>query len=258
MEGSRFNSNVKNADTLFIRNRTEFYFMKKIGVYSLILSLGFFVAECNLTPASAQGGTRIQNDVVQKSVWHTAPREIQIIDERPVVKDFREAPQAGGSIELPSGPPGSLGSVGGNGAGALGGGSGASIPGSGLPLPGSGPGYVGSRAAIPGSGLALPGSGGYRASASGLPKSGFGGSNIPARGMGPGHLLPGVNHGGLGKMYQPTASAPRGVSVNPKPTSGNASTPVATYSGGYGQGTGPAFGGSSSQTSTAVRGSLLK
>jgi len=237
---------------------------KKIGVYSLILSLGFSVAECNLTPASAQGGPRIQKDVIQKSVWHTSPREIQILDERPVVKDFREAPEATGSIELPSGPVGYNGSGGGPGAGALGGGPGASIPGSGLALPSNGPGYAGSGPVIPGSGLALPSNGpGYRASASDLPKSGFGGSNIPARGLYSGRL-PGVNHGALGNMYQPnyaspSRGAPRGVSVvNPIRTSGNSSTPVATYSGGYGTGSGPAYGGSSSQTQTAVRGSLLR
>jgi hypothetical protein len=36
--------------------------------------------------------------------WYSAPREMQIIDERPAVRDFREAPTPPKPIALPPGP----------------------------------------------------------------------------------------------------------------------------------------------------------
>jgi hypothetical protein len=232
----------------------ELQFMKISGVYSLTIAAGCVVALINASPVLAQqsqgGGPRIRKDSLEHTNWHTAPREFQIIDDRPVIKDFREAPQQAGTIELPPGPSGSGGSGGGGGGGALGGGPG-SLPGGGLALPGNGgPGY---RTDTPG-GMGS------------LPKSGFGReSNIPARGMGPRGNLPGVTQGVIGKMVNQQqakgsgAGAPKGISApTVARTNGNSSTPVASYSGGYGTGSGPAFGGSASQTSTSVRGSLLR
>ncbi|MGH7192862.1 MAG: hypothetical protein ACREJM_04910, partial [Candidatus Saccharimonadales bacterium] len=52
----------------------------------------------SLCPAYAD---KINANAVEKSHWYNAPREIQIIDDQPVVRDFREAPQQQRSIELP-------------------------------------------------------------------------------------------------------------------------------------------------------------
>jgi hypothetical protein len=199
-------------------------------------------------PGSAQG-TRINKNALEKTKFYEAPRELQIIDDRPVVRDFREAPQDAGSIEIPPGPAGSGGGYGGSGSGALGGGPGSSIPAGGLQLGGPNQGYRNAPAGI-----------------GSLPKSGFGGSNIPARGMGPRNLLPSgsSNNQLMGKMMtpppsQPAVGRPQGMSPTPARTNGNYNGPaVSTYSGGYGQGSGSGYGGSASRTDSSVRGHLLK
>ena len=219
--------------------------LKTISLSSLALGLVLGVLA---TPAMAQGqgGPRIQKNASEKSTWYTAPREFQILDDRPVIKDFREAPSAAGSIELPPGPQGGGGAVGG---GAMGGGNGGGT--------------------LPAGGMALPGGGGpgFRSGPAGLsslPKSGFGGpSNIPARGIHPGGLLPGVTQGVVGKMMNqqkaPGASGQsKGMSVAPARTVGNSNAPAAaSYGGSYGSGSGTSSG-SSGRTESSVRGSLLR
>jgi hypothetical protein len=235
----------------FFTGSKEFGFMKRLGVYSLIILSGCLATLLSTSPASAQQGQpKIQKQALEHSTWNTSPREFQIIDDRPIIKDFREAPRVGGTIDLPPPPQGFAGGGNGGGPGALqGGGPGGSLPGGGVGIPGNGPAYRGD----------LPGG------LNGLPKSGFGrDSNIPGRGVGPGHLLPGVTTGVVGKMMsqqQPKAVAagpPKGMSPTPAKTNGNSNVPVASYSGGYGNGNGSAYGGSSSKTQTAVRGYLLR
>lgn len=51
-------------------------------------------------PASAQ---KVNSKHLEKANWHNAPRQFQIIDDRPIIKDFREAPQASQQIDLPDG-----------------------------------------------------------------------------------------------------------------------------------------------------------
>lgn len=222
--------------------------VSRFKIYGLsVLSFSCITALSSVAPAMAQGS--VQKNATEKSTWHTAPREIQIIDDRPIIRDFREAPVVPQQIQLPPGPMGSGGGYGGNGAGALAGGPGSTIPAGGMPLGGNQ---------------------GYRTPSEpmgALPKSGFGGTNIPARGMGPKGMLPsGFSTNGLnGKMLnqnKPTgagAGAPRGMSPNMGRSNGNSNAPAAaTYSGGYGNGTGNAYGGSASRTDTLVRGSLLR
>lgn len=199
------------------------------------------ICSCTLsTPAQAQ---RMKTNAVEKSHWHNAPREYQIIDERPIIRDFREAPQEAGTIELPPAPGGFSG--GGGGGGALG-----NIP-----------------STLPSGGLQLGGPNqGFRSAPAGLgslPKSGFGGTNIPARGLGPRNALPSGQSTNtlMGKMNNPGkgvgAGAPRGMSRSAGPTSGYSGPAVSSYGGGYGSGSGPASGGSASRTDTNVRGRLL-
>lgn len=220
--------------------------MDRTKILKLTLAIGFLTVA---SPALAQG--RVNKNALEKTKFYEAPREVQIIDDRPVVRDFREAPQDAGSIELPPGPQGAGGSSGGGGAGALGGGAPSSIPAGGMPIGGPNQGYrtpAGER--VP------------------LPKSGFGGpSNIPARGMGPRGALPDASSTNrlMGKMLNPgvakgvAAGPSRGMAPTPQRTNGNYSgPPAATYSGGYGNGTGSGYGGSASQTQSNVRGSLLR
>jgi hypothetical protein len=56
----------------------------------------------------------------------------------------------------------------------------------------------------------------------------------------------------------PMAGLPKGIANNPARTTGNSAPAVASYSGGYGSGSGNAFGGSSGRTDANVRGFLLK
>jgi hypothetical protein len=198
-------------------------------------------------PASAQ---TVNSQARQKSNWHESPHEIQIIDERPVIRDFREAPSAPQQVQLPPPPQGFGGGFGGGSNGALSSG-GPAIPAGGIPLAGNGPGYRTAPAGAMGA----------------LPQSGFGrGSNIPAGGIGPkGPLADGRSTGNLqGKMLTPQktagsgAGAPRGMAPSSGRTNGNSNAPVASYSGGYGTGSGAGYGGAASRTDTAVRGTLLK
>jgi len=195
------------------------------------------------SPADAQ---RIRKDSLEKTRWHNAPREFQIIDDRPIIRDFREAPQEAGTIELPPAPTGSGGGSGGGGGGAMGGAP-PSLPSGGLQLGGPNQGF---RSAPAGLGS--------------LPKSGFGGTNIPARGMAPKSGLPSGSSTNrlMGKMNTPARGAGAGAPAaggmsRPMAVSAPAGPATAGYGGGYGSGGGSSVG-SSSRTDTAVRGTLLR
>lgn len=207
---------------------------------------------CLLThSAQAQSAHGISKKSTEPATWYEAPRQFQIIDDSPVVRDFREAPQNPGSIDLPGAPGGTSGGHGAGALGALSGGS-PSIPAGGLHLPGNGPGYRTGQSSMPGLGT--------------LPKSGFGGSNIPARGLGPRGLLPSGNtQNVIGKlMSEPRplpAVAPAAKAMVAHPTvavARPAGPTVASYGGGYDSGAGSDYGASTNRTKTFVRGSLLR
>lgn len=217
----------------------------KIGMTIAVAAglTGFAVAQ----PANAQ---KVHKKHLEKARWHNAPRQFQIIDDRPIIKDFREAPAQAEHITMPPAPRGFHG-------GGRGGGSGA-----------GGEGPMGGSAPIRAHGA--PGAMPYRTGNGGrslpLPKSGFGRhSNIPARGMAPKNALPSGKSTNrlMGKMMAPKkvvgrrGSRSRGVSPARGYNSGGGPK-VKSYSGGYGSGTGSGYGGNSSKTSTLVRGSLLK
>jgi hypothetical protein len=229
----------------------------KVATIAIVIS---GIAACLIgAPAKAQqypqaaNGPRIRKDAREKVDYYHAPREIQIIDDRPVVRDFREAPQQEEGIDLPPGPSGNGGGSGGPGGGSMDGGGPSTIPSGGMHLPGNGrePGYR----TPPGEGVPLP-------------KSGFGrDTNIPARGMGPRESLPdGTSTNRLmGKMMDP--SVVKGVSAGPskwaftpqsKPAAApKAQAPAQTYNNNYAA-FGSGSGGSSSRTEGMVRGSLLR
>jgi hypothetical protein len=210
-----------------------------------LLALTIGMAAALATPAHAQ---TINSKAKEKVRWYNAPREVQIIDDRPIVKDFREAPSAPSSIQLPPGPQGAAG-FGGGGAGALGGDGGDTLPAGGMPIGGGGPGYR----TDPGSGPVA------------LPKADFGHqpSNIPARGMGPKGPLPGGFTTGIhGKVAPWNAAPPQTVSQAVRGrSSAMPQRPVQTASysapgGGYGPSVGTASGAGGATTNVSAR--LLK
>lgn len=224
--------------------------MTKVGF--LALTAGLLATVAFAPCADAQ---TINQKSKEKVRWYNAPREFQIIDDRPIVKDFREAPSAAQPFQMPPGPQSSPGFSGG-GAGAMGDDGGGTLPAGGMPIPGGGG---------PGPGN-LP----YRTDngpgLGNLPKADFSHaqSNIPARGMGPKGPLPGgFTTGMMGKVMpfnkaQPTMGNPAAGMANAARranTATRASTPVASYGGGYGPSTGSSAGGSS--TATQVHGKLL-
>lgn len=224
--------------------------MKRILVYSLLTA-----ALCTATllgTGNAAMAQHVNQKKLDKTTFYNAPRQFQILDERPIIKDFREAPVQPQSIELPPGPAG-FGGGGGGGAGALpGGGEGGGGGSAPIQLGGPNQGYRSGSPMMP--------------TAGSLPKSGFGPSNIPARGMGPkGPLGDATSTNRLmGKMVTPTKgpaaqARPGGMIPTIGRTAGNYSgPPAATYSGGYGSGSGSGYGGSASRTESMVRGSLLR
>lgn len=183
----------------------------------------------------------------QKTSWYNAPREIQIIDERPMIKDFREAPSAAGMISLPPGPTGFGGAGGGGGAGAM-------------------PDGMGGVPVLPASGMPIGGGPSYRTPVDplgALPKSGFGrDTNIPARGMAPKGALPngfttGI-HGQVMPFAKPMgASGGRGAMArSARPMSAKGPTTAASYGGNY-TSSGGGSGGGGGGSSTAVTGRLM-
>ncbi len=190
-----------------------------------------------LIMSGAANAQRINTDVKEKSHWYNAPREVQIIDNRPVVRDFREPDQKPGQIELPSGPPAVDGST---------------IPSGGLPL-GGGAGSKGYRTPVDPLGD--------------LPNArGFGGTNIPARGVGPRGVLPNgtSSRSAIGKLLTPQtpsgayAGPIKGISKPSGHTLGNTTAPSIASYGGYGTGNGSGVGASSSRTEASVHGVLKR
>jgi hypothetical protein len=202
-----------------------------------------------LAPTVFAQGAVMSDRAMERSHWYSAPREYQIVDQRPIINDFRTAPVKPGQIAIPPGP----GAAGGPGGGSLGdpsGGAGGSsvIPDGGLPVGGgSAPGYRSDPSGM-----------------SSLPKSGFGGSNIPVGGMAPRGILPGVNQSVVGKImqqnkYKPAAVparavAARGPAVVNAPTKPSAPS-VNSYGTNYSS---PNSYGSGLNSSQKVVGHLLR
>ncbi len=209
-------------------------------------------------PAMAQkfGGPSMKSNKLDKVHFYNAPREVQILDERPNIRDFREAPSSSPMIALPPGPMGGAGGYGGSGGGALGepGGMG----GDGAPIQlGPAPGQLPYRTPNPSS---LP-----------LPKTGFDRqpSNIPAGGMAPRNALPSgtTTNRLMGKMMPPktptgqSAGGPVGWGVTNRPKArGTVAPAAAPMAASYGDNYGGAggFGGGGNRTEGVVRGSLLR
>ncbi len=212
--------------------------------YKILITTIFGLASLvAAAPANAQQ-SQINTKARQKADFYNAPRRIQIVDERPIISDFREAPVAQQQIQLPPGPQG-YGPGGGGGQGGMQNGQPMQLP--------AGPGM-------------LP----YRTqpnNLNSLPKVGFGNwSNIPQRGMGPQGALPsGRSSGGhvamppMARPPQQTAAGPRPGGQRPIAASRPAGSPVAAgYGGNYTQSPGGTNTGvAGSVASTAVRARLI-
>lgn len=216
--------------------------MSKFGLLAMTVGL---LAAVAIAPANAQN---INTKAKEKVRWYNAPREIQIIDDRPIVKDFREAPSAPQQIQLPPGPQ-AYGGVGGGGGGAMGGDDGGTLPAGGMPLGnGGGPGY---RTDSPSGPV-------------GLPHADFGHAqtNIPARGLGPRTpLANGTTTNRLAGKMMPWSPG-QGVNPNVAPAARRAAAspkyvaPAASYNpaGGYGPSVGGGnYGGGGSSTSVSAK-----
>lgn len=193
----------------------------------------------------AANAQQVNAKKTDKVTFFNAPRQFQILDERPIIKDFREAPSAPNMIQLPPPPQGFGGGMGGGGAGAM---------------PGGGDGMGGAPVQL----QAPPGYPAYRNPTNpmgALPKSGFGGpSNIPAGGMGPRTALPngqstGVHANLMTPIPRAAASAGPGRAMRAAPV---AAAPAATYGGpSYTRASGPVSSGGGMSSSSNVSGSLL-
>jgi hypothetical protein len=217
--------------------------MNRVAVVAV--SLGVLTG---LIGAPAQAQQTINQKARQKASWYNSPREIQIIDERPTVHDFREAPVAPQSIKLPPGPGAARAGDYGGGAGALPEG-GDVIPAGGMPIGGQGdPGY---RTPMESNSVPLDkGDFGHRA------------SNIPAGGIGPKGPLPGGFTTGIHGRVSPP-SYPQGKMAGPAQAGNRVPTAkgpaVNSYSapgGGYGQSVGT--GGGAGGANISLIGKLLK
>lgn len=171
------------------------------------------------TPGLAQ--FKVRKDSLEKSTWYEAPRQVQIIDDAPVVHDFRQAsPPPPQYINIPANP----------GGGNLG-----TIPAGGL--------HFGDPNAV------------HTSSGPNLPRAGFG-TNIPAGGIAHPGSLPGISHGGL---LHPPSSSPvaRQSAANPVNTY-KPGPSVSSYGGYSNNGGGSSYGASQRSSEASVRGSLLR
>jgi len=197
----------------------------------MLITVGAIAALCLntfTTEAKAQGSSvNVKKGQLQQTGWYKSNMQVQIVDDGPIVHDYRTAPSNDPGYQIPIGPAGAN-----NGR----------IPEGGIPLGDGGPRQM-------------------RLERNTLPQSGFGPSNIPARGMGPANALPQTKMGGLGgngsSGQQKTTT---GTSARPigRPSTVSASAGPAAYGSNYGGGQGANYGGGgSSSTSLGVRAKLL-
>jgi len=198
----------------------------------LVLTTGALVLSALTSSAQAQSpSVAIKKGQLQQAGWYKSNAQIQIVDDGPVVHDYRTAPHEDQAYQIPIGPAGTSGR----------------IPEGGIPLGNGGPQMM-------------------RMAPNSLPQSGFG-TNMPARGMGPARALPGTEMGQLGKQYaaEQRRSAQNNVSARPIGLGrGNsaaaapnrmASSP-ASYGAAY-HGSGGGYVAPSSSSSASVRAKLL-
>jgi hypothetical protein len=195
--------------------------MNKLAL--LAISSGAVLAS-TISPALA--GPAVRQDAMERSRFYNAPREIQILDERPVVRDFREAPSAVPSFQLPPGPQGA-----GNLVPAGGGNAGFRTPQSSSPI--------------------------------GLPRADFGHaqSNIPSSLGAPRGLPKGTQTGVMGNLPTPKMGGRPAAPMARNPVATAPARPAAPQqmmSYGPGYGSAPSVGSSNASRSTqSLRGNLL-
>jgi len=188
-----------------------------VGVSAVMaLCLNTFGSE-----AKAQS-VNVKKGQLEHTTWYKSNMQVQIVDDGPIVHDYRQAPAKDPGFQIPIGPAGANSNQ---------------IPEGGIPL-GDGPRQV-------------------RMEHSALPQSGFGSSNIPARGMGPASNLPATKMGGMGGNGGPKTGTGTSARAIGRPGITSQAASPAAYSGGGGS-AGPTYGGGgSSSSSTSVRAKLL-
>lgn len=213
---------------MFLANKS----LKKHKFY-LVMTTGALVLSALTSSAQAQSpSVSLKKGQLQQAGWYKSAPQVQIVDDGPVVHDYRTAPHEDQAYQIPIGPAGTSGR----------------IPEGGIPLGNGGPQMM-------------------RMAPNSLPQSGFG-TNMPARGMGPARALPGTEMGQLGKQYaaEQRRSAQNNVSARPIGLGrGNsaaaapnrmASSSPASYGAAY-HGSGGGYQAPSSSSSASVRAKLL-
>ncbi len=197
---------------MFINNKFKFSLCLSIVVSSLSINQASYAQ------------FKVRKDSLEKSTWYTAPRQIQIIDDAPIVKDYRTPPQGSQDnqyVDIPANP----------------GGNSNTIPAGGM--------HFGNPNAA------------HVSSGPNLPRAGFG-TNIPSGGIAHPGSLPNISHGGL--LHPPNSAQPAAAPRNNyQAPVARPQSPVASSYGGYSSGSGNSYGASSNRSTEAnVRGTLLR
>ncbi len=197
----------------------------------LAITTGALVLSALTSSAQAQSpSVSLKKGQLQQAGWYKSAPQVQIVDDGPVVHDYRTAPHEDQAYQIPIGPAGTSGR----------------IPEGGIPLGNGGPQMM-------------------RVAPNSLPQSGFG-TNMPARGMGPARALPGTEMGQLGKQYAAQQRAAQ-ANVSARPIGlgrGNSAAAApnrmaaspASYGAAY-HGSGGGYVAPSSSSSASVRAKLL-
>lgn len=202
--------------------------LKSHTFYLAALTAGAFALTAVTSAGHAQGTVNLKKGQLQQAGWHKSALQVQIVDDGPIVHDYRTAPQEDKPYQIPIGPAG----------------GGGRIPEGGIPLGNGGPQQM-------------------RVAPNALPQASFG-TNMPARGMAPARALPGTEMGQLGKQYAAEQRrSQNNVSARPiglgRPVSAAAAPNRIASPASYGPAYKSSGGGYVAQqsTSASLRGKLL-
>lgn len=77
------------------------FILVALSGFALVASAG---SNANAEGYSNSGGFKVDKSTLQKADYYNAPREYHLLDERPILRDFRTAPVEPNVIEINAGP----------------------------------------------------------------------------------------------------------------------------------------------------------